>query len=135
MRAIKFRAWDKKEKEMISHNRLFRLDTSNELPFLPLLEKFKDEYEVMEHTGLTDKNGKEIYEGDICFIQIYGNFGEPSDKESFNVQVKWEGNAFHLVDADGDTWTEWATYYKGEDVEIIGNIHENPELLEQPNAN
>jgi hypothetical protein len=56
-REVKFRAWDKKRKEMISHDRLFRLDCSNEFPFLPLLKNWYDhdlDVEIMQFTGLRD---------------------------------------------------------------------------------
>jgi uncharacterized phage protein (TIGR01671 family) len=129
MRAIKFRAWDKKEKEMISHNRLFRLDTSNELPFLPLLEKFKDEYEVMEHTGLTDKNGKEIYEKDVVdfdgkkYMVTFANGG-------FGI---WKEIRTDLYSDETRDYYEplWNLILDG--CEVIGNLFENPELLEGKN--
>lgn len=75
-----------------------------------------------QYTGLTDKNGKEIYEGDIVEIDKYGKFqiiwNEWSCKFDFDEIGKREREE-PLLSQD---WEEKS--------EIIGNIHENPELLE-----
>lgn len=75
--------------------------------------------ELMQFTGLKDKNGKEIYEGDIIKGDTYGHI----------LEVIWDegycGFSPFLDLIDGD--------YTGEDwgrCEVIGNIYENPELLE-----
>lgn len=57
MREIKFRAWDKKNKKMISHEKLFSIDCSNEFPFLPLPKNMYSEnldVEIMQYTGMHD---------------------------------------------------------------------------------
>ena len=131
MREIKFRAWHKEQERMYSaeemgqdqltlmtdgrgfvnisgtNTKLSRIDDGRTM--IPL-----------QYTGLKDKNGKEIYEGDI--------FSIPPDKHHYceerNV-VKWgidgcllEEHGLHLADYN-------------ERGEVIGNIHENPELLKE----
>ena len=145
MREIKFRAWVKKEKVMLSHSKLFRLDTSNEVPFLPLLEKFMTDYEVVQYTGLKDKNGREIYEKDITEIEVDGEIrrfvvniktvirevvSHPSfDDEIAKVAItgvvfEWNGfELFPCVDENGD--------FDNMKMVVTGNVFENPELLEE----
>jgi uncharacterized phage protein (TIGR01671 family) len=66
----------------------------------------------MQYTGLEDKNGKEIYEGDILYI------------ENEICEVKFNVPSFTAYNSQEH---EWNIQYAG--VEIIGNIYENPELL------
>lgn len=77
---------------------------------------------VGQFTGLLDKNGKEIYEGDI----VANDFG---NAYIVNMVVEWctDGYwALHEIDGD-DTMHFVADYLK--EIELIGNIHDNPELL------
>jgi uncharacterized phage protein (TIGR01671 family) len=113
MREIKFRAWDKERKEMFIPRDL------EEVPkvayFLPSKSmKIKGRnLELMQFTGLKDKNGKEIYEGDIVLEKEYlydVSFGK-------------------IFDPDRDEYTYG--YFDYTDGEVIGNIHENPELLKE----
>ena len=75
---------------------------------------------VGQFTGLTDKNGKKIFEGDI--IAEYG------DKE-FSAVVRFDEGCF--VATDDKLWHTVLLEHL-EELEIIGNIHDNPELLENP---
>lgn len=128
-REIKFRAWDKETKEM-SHDFLNRnwLRVCIESPYV----------ELMQFTGLYDKNGKEIYEGDIVKNHRRAStFGEEL------LQVIWQEAVIDTA-KDGVRWTSekpgfrlirigrgmTTVYVSDEDLEVIGNIYENPELLE-----
>ncbi|MEN6320707.1 MAG: YopX family protein [Syntrophaceae bacterium] len=108
MREIKFRAWDEKTKTMVYQG-------SVDLETLQSFIFHWGDKKLMQFTGLHDKNGKEIYEGDVLREQQ-----EDCDPETW--LVEW------YVDDINCGWnTDPAmTWYS----EVIGNIYENPELLE-----
>lgn len=121
----KFRAWLKKEQKM-----------DNEIDHISWLEDelycigdgitymvLAEDLVLMQSTGLKDKNGKEIFDGDIV------------DYKGREAVVKWHGSyasfIYRFVDGLQERVSEWdplflACYH----FEIIGNIYENPELLE-----
>ena len=72
MREIKFRAWDKDEKRMTT---TFSVSSQGQVTFTPLGEstRYLTGYILMQFTGLLDKNGKEIYEGDIIVSSFSPN--------------------------------------------------------------
>ena len=74
---------------------------------------------VGQYTGLTDKNGKRIFEGDI----LNGLLFLHPDRRIF--QVGYEDNGFYFFDEDEVGWHPEHIV----DCEVIGNIHDNPELL------
>jgi len=104
---------------------------------------------LMEFTGLHDKNGVEIYEGDVCVFDIFDTLTRYPDLnpfESYLVVIEWKHGAWgfrflypELVNEDD---REWCAFWNSKDGEmwnlkyfrVIGNIHENPELLESPDA-
>lgn len=124
---LKFRAWHKTCEEM-GRIAFIRYRQSGEIAHLSFrgntysgLVKL-DEIELMQSTGLKDKNGKEVFEGDIikctrgCLHEVY-------------IEKEYGGTYFGGMPAvylkglrEGYAWTEHE--------EIIGNIYENPELLE-----
>ena len=80
---------------------------------------------VSQFTGFTDKNGKRIFEGDILYI-------EDDDGNKYVTQVWYErgGLVIDVKGCDYDyTVIGWLEYYYS--MEVIGNIHDNPELLKE----
>lgn len=122
-REIKFRVWDMKKKQpMIYFGSGFELDDDNDsLSFTT--EKHTavmgdhdlkgDRFILMQYTGLKDKTGKEIYEGDI----LHPTFADRAQAVTFEKGSFSTRSGFDLAKA-----------------EIIGNIYENPDLLEAPQA-
>jgi len=139
MRTIKFRAWDKEYENMFH----------NAYPFehLVYVEMFDDDetfqrykhkmmvvnrkyfyfiiakdIDLMQFTGVLDKNEKEIYEGDICRL------------EKAVYKVYWNDDRWGLEGAKGWDYDS-GDYYRGDDInnwdefEIIGNLYQNPELM------
>lgn len=93
-----------------------------------------NEFELLQFTGLTDKNGKEIYEGDICRTDVNGKLWV----------VRWENYGWELINHQikepkqrmaGDEQYSFQKYLQmlkkaSATIEVIGNIYENPELPE-----
>lgn len=128
MREIKFRAWDDKKKEMIEmlpgdlgrpgflmdfFANVFEAQTPGE-----------DNMKLMQFTGFIDKDGREIYEGDVL-----------TDHYNRLLQVIWRTSRFQF-EALKETNFLYADMYQWfdgflENPEVIGNIYENPELLKR----
>ena len=93
---------------------------------------------LMQSTGLKDKNGVEIYEGDIVQSTWYDVDNNPYKKKG---EITFVGAQYVIVyDSQFDVETGEITYDAhsltyAEDAEVIGNIYENPELLEQAHEN
>lgn len=146
-RVIKFRAWDKKAKVMVLLDEMWLCVEYSSLAFSSSQDEYqgicawpaeaynseKEDQIFMQFTGLLDRNGKEIYEGDVITSPSVGNLKQGS--------VEW-GTCGFVVREQGvhgskdGTWTEvlssWAYPLDGQGAlrgEIIGNIYENLELL------
>ena len=142
MRELKFRAWDKITKQIfevkqINFNAIER-NVYGWITYKELLGKVEeslsfrsfDDVELMQYTGLKDKNGKEIYEGDILKSESGTWLCEVRDSPSF------AGFDFKIIKAPaGCEWQIGDNFILSElrineaGYEVIGNIHENSELL------
>jgi hypothetical protein len=154
MKNLKFRAWIKPEKRMIETYNLLDIDFENEvimtqkvyfengLPVDRDLDNFVfEEIELMQSTGISDKNDREIFEGDILEIQdvkMIVKFGsykylESSKNNGHLFGVLYDGLGFYVECinvADPDTISPFEPETL-KNSQIIGNIYENPELKER----
>ncbi len=129
MRKIKFRAWIEKvweDEDCDEYEMCYDLAFEDFEPINDLLGRVEN---LMQFTGLKDKNGKEIYEGDIVKYK-YHIRPDWDDDESFDEisEVKfWNGTFYPIPDEYEceDSYYSW----KKDNFEVIGNIYENKELL------
>ena len=124
----KFRAWLPNEKKMVGVITMIMsgatcVITSCEDSDYDGLSKFvgSDGCVLMQSTGLKDKNGKEIYEGDVYLEYYLGITAKPTKR------VVAYGNQQGIIGFNCPSVVSGVNHY----VEVIGNIYENPELLEE----
>ena len=123
MRELKFRAWDTVTKRMylpdVQPGPVMYLNGCLALDHTWVTGEFV----LMQFTGLKDKNGKEIYEGDVILLLI--------EDVPYPFEVLWEHGhmRFGLRDMEGEIEHDSWAFTPHNDFEIIGNIHENPELI------
>jgi len=125
MREIKFRTWSEKHqsgKHEMNYNPLVEMDANP-----PLLKVFADKDIIfMQYTGLKDYFGKEIYEGDKCRYDLV-DFGEDLvNLYSLEGTVEYKEGGFFL---NGLEYKPTLNNYCIRYLKIIGNIYENPELI------
>ena len=140
-RPIKFRAWDKTQKKWAG------MREAGVLHGLHYFEVRESEVEVMQFTGLLDKQGKEIYEGDIVQWNVphgakaevkFGKWDNGERYEAHEFGYGWYLETYYQVRTtwrirQGHLWDD--PIYRADNagnnnqVEVIGNIHENKELL------
>ena len=125
----KFRAWDGAKKEMFKDT--FAITESGQVVVVeqefitsPPDYVFVDHLVIMQSTGIKDKNGKEIFEGDIV------------DYKGRKAIIKWHGSyasfIYRFVDEMQERVPEWDPLFLAyHHFEIIGNIYENKDILEE----
>ncbi|MCB2830335.1 hypothetical protein K3N62_09920 [Streptococcus dysgalactiae subsp. dysgalactiae] len=130
----KFRAFNKKTKKMYSidgfkasERKIYRCSLADDefrsgrLETFHFVEDNLDDYILMQSTGLFDKNGVEIFEDDVVKLK----YTIANDLEFFKVN-QFRGGAWRIDNSRRGS----GLWLRNEDCEVIGNIHENPELLE-----
>lgn len=146
-REIKFRAWDKNQQKMVEVERL-RIDAGAVDTLDTYVEANNDNVELLQYTGLTDKNGDEIYEGDIVsvpYIDPVGNLHKETENHKSVVVFEHGEFAEDKGKLDNTPLNNWCEQEKGKYIsnygkptikknkttlEVIGNKFENPELLD-----
>jgi uncharacterized phage protein (TIGR01671 family) len=126
MRDFKFRAWDKENKEWLRGGHLVSciLHDSKRITVVGTGKGDYDEWEypsevdIQQYTGLKDKNGKEVYEGDIL-------------EDTYNIfEVVWVEKDAKFKLRHRGRFIEYPEWNRGVTMEVIGNIYENQELLQ-----
>lgn len=132
MREIKFRTWNKITCKWVRSDELLQ-DTEVSATILEpsILTIEHSEWIFQQFTGLKDKTGKEIYEGDILY-------DSETDDEGNDISTQFEVEysnqlACYVIDnsykRDGSFYIGIIDYFGLENLEVVGNIYENPELL------
>ena len=137
MREIKFRAWDGKRMRGIGKNDWFSLRNDGMLSFG---QQGDPSIALMQYTGLKDKNGKEIYEGDILFNEdafgCHTSWGDATDNFPNHRLIAWDETyaKFDFNFLEANIRNRGCSGFSlcisnAKHFEVVGNIHENPELL------
>nr|DAR38086.1 MAG TPA: YopX protein [Caudoviricetes sp.] len=128
MREIKFKVWHIRERKMYF---LEAIDMCFELVTVTKKNSDKQDYaayfrfseiELMQYTGIQDKNGVEIYEGDI--VKFISRF---DDSKKMGTVRYWAGDAAFLIECEREIFF---LFYDALNREVLGNIYETPELLQ-----
>jgi len=110
-REIKFRKWHKELKDMTYSENVF-------ISFFMTYEKYPDMYELMQNTGIKDRTGKDIYQGDIL---------KSVQETIFLVVWSIERCAFFLQTKEGEIYT--LEQYMTPNLWVESNIYQNPEMI------
>lgn len=125
----KFRAWLKNDKEMIETR---VIDWNNMVidSLAPFIEIGFDEVTLMQSTGLKDDLGTELFEGDIILWTYWDEF-----EDEGRAEIVFENGIFKLLDTRTrkDVWNNLFDCIENCNVYLLGNVYQNPELLEEDN--
>jgi uncharacterized phage protein (TIGR01671 family) len=157
-RVIMFRAWDKGHNKMSYKVNLYSLNHRGEMDKAQIdnkqvMNRIGFDCEIMQSTGIVDRNGKDIYESDIVkfhyFYQVLGaGYGVAEAEHELIGVLEWGTFGWRLKEIKGEHWRGHTGYDDGEgessllelcqlnegqtheeSFEVIGNIHEHPSLL------
>jgi uncharacterized phage protein (TIGR01671 family) len=143
-RPIKFRAFDKKNNHWIDDfkidkfGRIYILEPTKDGTHLEFVGVNDPDLIIMQFTGLLDKNGKKIFEGDIVKVKLNNKTdkyldrllaGDPEPDEYVTTDVEYMTSSFGFT----ITPNHWhgVGQYAQSSLEVIGNIYENPELIDK----
>ena len=119
MRELEFRAWWKDTKRFLDCDEWYMTCSGAKYLHYAVMPYKDDNFIIEQYTGLKDKNGKKIYEGDIVRYAI---------RPSRTTVVEWWSGEEEYYPCC--TTSGFALPYSEDGYEVIGNIHENPEILE-----
>ena len=136
MKEIKFRVLDRDTGKVYQSEEIRRIRFEKGIPFYVVLTygNVVTNFKLMQFTGLHDKNGKEIYEGDIVEVNYTVKYIDPDKQDEEHTaitRVYWNdfrasfALEFHKF-ANDDLYR----FVRDKYAEVVGNIHDNPELLE-----
>ena len=134
MRIIKFRAWDKEKKKwrkifLINPLGFPIINIKSEIMGQELPEIREDIIELVQSTGLKDKNGKEIFEGDIVIDEMNKISLIVWFEAGFVLNGKFEEVGTGIIDEYNND-----IFYSEKYLEVIGNIYENSSLIDNPDT-
>ncbi len=134
---LKYRAWNKKTQSFIDYGDLV-LDLrsgkiyAGDIGLVESTIDVTDQIELMQSTGMKDKNGVEIFEGDIVLVSVRNGFDYLDNKVCIvKNSIDYSGLVCATVDEDLEYRIFNTELFEEYTYEVIGNIYENSELLEE----